>query len=182
MTEIDYADGMRWFDIPVQYPKHKNARTDTLRVFALDADTALRQAEDDLYECLEHGQGKVKFPVAGTDYILGEPVTPPTAERSSGDHDWIIAAYINDHGSSHGYVPVGPYDSSAAAEADAQDRVLRHQARLGYSAAAGEIVPIVRRMTPAEAAHPHWLTKPDALDGPPPPPGRYATAEPTVAP
>lgn len=184
MSEPDYADGMRWFDIPVEYPKRANEpRTDTLRVFALDADTARREADDDVWDRLAYGQGKPTVPSHGSDYILGNPLTPTAALPASGEQDWIVVARLNDRGDSHGTVLFGPYDSSAAAEADAQLRVLRYKARLGYSAPAGEIVPVVRRMSPAEAAHPQWLIKPAALDDPPPPPGRYpSTTKPTAAP
>jgi hypothetical protein len=177
MTEIDYAEGMTWFDVPVEYPtRPKSRRRETLRLLALDADTARREAEDDVWNRLHCDPRSPQYPVPGADYVIGDPASPVRARRSGGAKDWIVSASINDHGDSHGTVLFGPYESAEAAEADAQYWILRHQARLGYCAAIGEIVPIVRRTTIEEAAHPQRLTRPEALLDPPPVPGRYATA------
>jgi hypothetical protein len=182
MAEIDYAEGMRWFDVPVQYPARPlRRRRETLRLLALDADTARREAEDDVWERMRCDPRSRRLPVPGADYVIGTPCTPVRARRSGGAPDWIVSASMNDRGESHGAVLFGPYDSSTVAEADAQQAILRHQARLGYCAAAGEIVPVVRRATAEEAAHPQHLTGPHTLLDPPPAPGRYA-APPTVTP
>lgn len=176
-AEPDLATGMGWFDVPVEYPNRpKNRRRETLRILALDADTARREAEDDAWDRLQSENNDLRFPAPGADYIVHTPVTPVPARRASSHQDWIVVASINDRGDSHGTVKFGPYPSSTSAEADAQHGVLRHQKRLGYSAPGGEIVPIVRRMTADEAAHPQWLTRPETLADPPPRPGRYASA------
>ena len=188
MAELGLAKGMRWFDVPVEYPNRPRIRRrETLRIFALDADTARREAEDDAWNRLGSEKNGPRFPVPGTDYIVHAPITPVPTRRASSHQDWIVVASINDRGDSHGTVLFGPYLSSTSAEADAQLWILRHQRRLGYSAPSGEIVPIVRRMTPAEAAHPQWLTGPETLGGLPPQPGRHVSAatggvNPTAAP
>lgn len=178
MSEPNYADGMTWFDVPVVYPNRPEyCRRETLRILALNAETARREAEDDVWHRLESETNGPGFPVPGQDYIVIAPAIAVT-DRSGGRQDWIVAASINDRGDSHGQILFGPYDSSRAAEDDACFGILRNQARMGYSASGGEIVPIVRRMTAAEAAHPQWLNKPETANDPPPAPGRYASTTP----
>lgn len=177
MSEPDYARGMRWFDVPVEYPNNpKTRRTESLRVFALDADTARREAEDDVWNRLHADQRAPQFPMPGQDYVIGAPVARVKERRDCGGaKGWIVVASINDRGDSHGTVLFGPYPSSRDAEGDAQYGILRSQARLGYQAPAGEIVPIVRQATAYEAAHRQWMTKPENVDDPLPLPGRYAS-------